>query len=56
MHYYLVAYIVEEIVKPIKPSQAEKLIEKHKSENGQLKSSWVNVQADIWKGRNMTDN
>lgn len=49
-------YIVEETVKPIKPSQADKLIEKHKSRNGQLKISWVNVQADIGKGRNMTDN
>lgn len=50
------ARIVEEIVKPIKPSQAEKLIEKHKSGNGRVKISWVNVQADIGKGRNMTDN
>lgn len=56
MNYYLMAYIVEEIVKPIKPSQAEKLIEKYKSGNGQLKISWVNVQAIIGKGRNMTDN
>lgn len=56
MHYYLMAYIVEEIVKPIKPSQAEKPIEKHKFGNGQLKISRVNVQAVIRKWRNMTDN
>lgn len=49
------AYIVEELVKQIKPSHAEKLIEKHKSGNGQLKISRVNVQAAIGKGRNMTD-